>query len=278
MNVDKITVFVDAVRLGSFHKAADKYFYTPSALTRLADSLEKELGVKLIDRSHGGITLTKEGEVLFPYLEELVRQKQELIQAASALSGARTSLTVGCYASVSTSLLPEMLLRFQQVEPNIKISVAVGNSVEDMKRRGAELCLADESESAGKRFLHVQTDEYVAVVKEGCFPAKRVLCKQDFEGSVFLMPENKKVQQWATEISTEKNDVLADDDAVIVSMIKNGLGISVLPYLSVKNHPRGVKLLKITPPLCRHLGVIYEDKLSSAAKKLLRFLSKPEIP
>ncbi len=274
MNVDKIAVFVDAVRLGSFHKAAEKYFYTPSALTRLADGLEKELGVRLIDRTYDGIKLTKEGTLLFPYLEELVRQKQELMGLAGALSKKPTTLTLGCYSSISTSLLPDIILDFQRMEPNVKIAVVVGNSVADMRRKGAELCIANETEKDKEKFLPVWLDEYVAVVKEEDFAGKRCLSKEDFSAYTFLMPEERKVREWFFGGGEDVTDVIADDNAVIVSMVKNGLGVSVLPALSVKHHPRGVKIVKISPPLCRSLGVIYGEKLSPAAKKLLRFLSK----
>ncbi len=272
MNLDKLAVFVDAVRMGSFHKAAEKYFYTPSALSRLADGLEKELGVKLIQRSPSGVLLTKEGATLFPYLEELLRQKQELFAAAETLSQKRTTLTVGCYSSVSTSLLPDMILQFQQMAPGVKISVVVGNTVADMRRKGAEICFADEGERKDSNFLLVTTDEYVAVVKEGYFSGKRSVTADDFSTYTFLMPADRKVEERFTPLAREITDVVADDDSVIVSMVKNGLGISVLPYLSVKNHPRGVRLIKLSPPLYRALGAIYGDKLSAAAKKLLRFL------
>ncbi len=272
MNLDKVTIFVDAVRMGSFHKAAEKYFYTPSALTRIADGLEKELGVQLLERGYNGVKLTKEGVLLFPHLEELVRQKQELVSLAASFGKQRTTLTVGCYASVSISLLPELILDFQQAAPSVKIAVVVGNTVADMEKKGAEICIASESEQLKRNFLPVQTDEYVAVVKEGDFSEKKALCKEDFASHTFLMPADSKVKEWAENSTGEVTDVIAEDNAVIVSMVKNGLGVSVLPYLSVKNHPRGVRLVKITPPLFRSLGAIYKDNLSGAAKKLLRFL------
>ncbi len=272
MNLDKLAVFVDAVNMGSFHKAAEKYFYTPSALTRIADSLEKELGVVLLHRNASGVRLTKEGEALFPYFEELLSQERELFAAAEGFSQKRTTLTVGCYASVSTSLLPEMILEFQQLAPNIKISVVVDNNVPNMRRRGAEICFAAETEQGAEHFLPVATDEYVAVVKEGYFKGKRALNREDCAAYTFLMPDDKKVNEEFSPVISERTDVVAHDDAVIVSMVKNGLGISVLPYLSAKHHPRGVRLLKISPPLHRSLGAIYGDKLSPAARKLLRFL------
>ncbi len=272
MNLDKITIFVDAVRMGSFHKAAEKYFYTPSALTRLTNSLEKELGVKLLERSASGVRLTAEGEALFPYFEGLLVQKQELFAAAAGLAKKRTTLTVGCYASISTSLLPELILSFQQATPSVKIAVVVGNTVADMEKKGAELCFASEEEGERLNFLPLQTDEYVAVVQEGSFPKKHTLTKADFAERTFLMPADSNVKKWAVDVEGEVTSVVADDDAVILSMVKNGLGVSVLPYLAVKNHPRGVKLLKIDPPLYRSLGAVYRDTPTPQARKLLRYL------
>ncbi len=273
MNLDKLTVFVDAVRMGSFHKAADKYFYTPSALTRIANGLEKELGVRLIERNHSGVTLTKEGQILFPYFEELIAQKQELVSLAETLTQKRSTLTVGCYASISTSLLPEVILEFQRLEPNVKISVVVGNTVADMRRKGAEICFASESERGNEQFLPVKTDEYVAVVPEGELRGKRLVSQEDFRPYTLLMPADRNVKNWFEGTTYEATDVVADDDAVILSMVKNGLGVSVLPYLSVKNHPRGVRLIKISPPLYRSLGALYGERLSPSCKKLLRFLT-----
>ncbi len=273
MNLDKLAVFVDAVHMGSFHKAAEKYFYTPSALTRIADSLEKELGVRLLQRGHDGVALTKEGKILLPHFEELLAQKQELFSVAETLAQKRSTLTVGCYASISTTLLPEVVLEFQRAEPNVKISIVVGNTVADMRRKGAEICFASENEKHGEHFLPVKTDEYVAVVPDD-FPNKRLLTQEDFAEYTFLMPANRNVKKWFQGATCETTDVVADDDAVILSMIKNGLGVSVLPYLSVKNHPKGVRLIKISPPIYRSLGAIYGDRLSTPCKKLLRFLTE----
>ncbi len=274
MNLDKLAVFVDAVQMGSFHKAAEKYFYTPSALTRIADGLEKELGVRLLQRGHSGVVLTKEGETLFPYLEELLAQKRELFSLAETLAQKRSPLTVGCYASISISLLPDVVLAFQRAEPNVKISVVVGDNLADMRRKGAEICFASESERGSEHFLKVKTDEYVAVVPEKELRGKRVVSQDDFIGYTLLMPNDGNVKRWFEGTRCEITSVVADDNAAIVSMVKNGLGVSVLPYLSVKNHPRGVRLIKISPPVYRSLGAIYGDRLSIPCKKLLRFLTE----
>ena len=55
MDINKIEMILFALHSGSFSKAAEKYSYTPSALSHIADSLEGEIGRKFIRRTHMGI-------------------------------------------------------------------------------------------------------------------------------------------------------------------------------------------------------------------------------
>ncbi len=274
MTVDRIKIFVDAVRLGSFHKAADKYFYTPSALSHIADAIEKELGVKLLERSAGGIRLTKDGEALFPHLERIAAERQELLAAADGLKKRRTELTVGCYSSISKHLLPDIISAFQAKYPHIRISVVVGNNLNELWQKNAEVCFVSESEREGFPFLPVYTDEYVAVAKAGVFPKKKLLSREEIATQTFLLPDDWAVKHWFGDASEDVTRVSSADDGVILSMVRNGLGISILPYLAVKNHPREVQILKIQPAVTRTLGLVYNEKSSPAVKKLLTLLQR----
>lgn len=60
-----LTAFVFAVDCGSFTKAADKLFITPTAVMKQINSLESHLGLKLIERSSQGVRLTPAGEVIY---------------------------------------------------------------------------------------------------------------------------------------------------------------------------------------------------------------------
>ena len=59
-----LTAFVSAIDSGSFTKAADKLFVTPTAVMKQINSLESHLGLKLIERTSQGVRLTPAGEVI----------------------------------------------------------------------------------------------------------------------------------------------------------------------------------------------------------------------
>ncbi len=62
----KIHVLLAAIRTGSFRKAALELNCTQSAVTQAMNSLENELGCKVLLRNHNGIRLTSAGEELLP--------------------------------------------------------------------------------------------------------------------------------------------------------------------------------------------------------------------
>ena len=65
MDLQKMQYFKDVFELNSFTKAADKNFVYQSAVTQQIAALEKELGVQLFIREHGGIKNTLEGEIFY---------------------------------------------------------------------------------------------------------------------------------------------------------------------------------------------------------------------
>lgn len=60
-----LTAFVYAIDCGSFTKAAEKLFITPTAVMKQINSLESHLNLKLIERTSQGVHLTPAGEVIY---------------------------------------------------------------------------------------------------------------------------------------------------------------------------------------------------------------------
>lgn len=65
----QLETFLRVADAGSFNKAAEESYITPTAVIKQINLLEKSLGVKLFNRSHRGLTLTKAamGFSMLPY-------------------------------------------------------------------------------------------------------------------------------------------------------------------------------------------------------------------
>lgn len=82
MRYSKYTIFLKVVELESFSKTADFYKYSQSAVTQIVKSLETELQMTLLKRSHAGVCLTSDGEQLIPYIWELAMAEERMWEKA----------------------------------------------------------------------------------------------------------------------------------------------------------------------------------------------------
>ena len=124
MDGKKLEILMTAVDLGSLSKASDAVGYTQSGLTHLFDSLEREIGLTLIWRGHRGISLTRAGEELMPYIREFLRANANLENRISAITEQRSeTVRVAAYASIAMHWMPEILYRFRRVCPHIDVDL-----------------------------------------------------------------------------------------------------------------------------------------------------------
>ena len=66
------------VNTSSFTKAAEALGYTQSSISQMMASLEKEFGMKLLNRSRHGVSLTLEGKEIYPFIERTILQYRAL--------------------------------------------------------------------------------------------------------------------------------------------------------------------------------------------------------
>ena len=72
MESARCKAFVTAAETGSFSKAGEVLGYTPSGVSQLVTSLERELGLPLLGRNRKGVTLTENGRRLLPAVREFL--------------------------------------------------------------------------------------------------------------------------------------------------------------------------------------------------------------
>ena len=128
MSVTKYQIYLKTVELGSFTAAARALNFTQSGVSHAIGSLEEELGVTLLVRSHGGVTPTADGRALAPYFQEMCALSHRLEQHAEDLRGLDTGLIrVATFTSVSEKWLPGMLKTFQEKYPRIEFELLPSN-------------------------------------------------------------------------------------------------------------------------------------------------------
>ncbi len=110
MNIKHLEHLLALADTGSFSRAAEKLFLTQSALSRSIQSLETELGAKVLDRIGKRNELTPLGQDVVARARHIVREAAELRQSAKLLQdGGRGSISVGLGSGPAALLLVPLM-------------------------------------------------------------------------------------------------------------------------------------------------------------------------
>jgi DNA-binding transcriptional LysR family regulator len=282
MDTKKIRAILTAAEHKSFSKAANELSYTPSALTHIADNLERELGVKIIERTPLGISLSPQGEELYDYMVALLNAEKKLMSASHALSKAKENhLRIGTFSSISQNLLPEIIKKFRTTHPDIKISVAVEDSLHEwLENDFVDIIFADElSFGIDNVWLPIKEDPFVAVVPSNILKGKKSVSKDELYHYTYISI-NEKILNSYFDKSKFANVLNFEsiDNVSVLYMIQQKLGFSLLPQLMINKRISGVKTIKLKDPICRTIGFAYKKtKHSQATKMFIDYLIKQEI-
>lgn len=79
MRMDRLKHFITVAELGSFSAAAEKLYTTQSAVSKQVLALERELEVSLFERTHRRAVLTKEGEIVLRYAQQILGDHRDML-------------------------------------------------------------------------------------------------------------------------------------------------------------------------------------------------------
>jgi DNA-binding transcriptional LysR family regulator len=140
----QLHVFETVAELRNFSRAAEKLHMTQPAVSQQVRSLEESLGVRLMERSNKGVTLTKAGELTLHYAKEIngqYRRMREMIDELLHFAGG--PLAIGASYTFGEYALPATIARLHDEYPGILPSIAIGNTADMAERlRARELDLA----------------------------------------------------------------------------------------------------------------------------------------
>ncbi|MDT0467706.1 LysR family transcriptional regulator [Streptomyces gibsoniae] len=155
-----LELLLAVARLGSLGRAARELGITQPAASSRVRSMERQLGVALVDRSPRGSRLTDAGALVTDWARRIVEAAEAFDAGAQALRGRRDSrLRVAASMTIAEYLLPGWLIALRAQRPDTAVSLLAGNSA-----AVAERLLADEADLGFVEGLTVPTGLDAAVV------------------------------------------------------------------------------------------------------------------
>ena len=120
----QLEAFLRVADAGSFSKAAESLYITPTAVMKQINLLEASLDVKLFERTHRGLTLTKAGESLYQDAKYIVQYcKASVTRAKNAMEDEVPSVRIGTSPMTPAQLLIQLWPSIQLHCPDIKFEI-----------------------------------------------------------------------------------------------------------------------------------------------------------
>ena len=285
MDKVKCEALLAAVDGGSLSSAASVLGYTQPGITRMIDSLESELGFRLLERTKKGVSLTANGERMLPYLREVVRVHRMAEEIGGSICGILSGvLTIGCYYSVSAMLLPNILQRFLSDHPGVQIILKEGTNEELsrlLKDRSVDLCFAAQpSDKTACDWIPVLEDELLVWLPENHpdarmsrFPVEKLA---DYPFVMIEPGSDTDLDRVFSRAGVRPDIHFETKDAYSAyRMVEAGLGISLNQRLISREWNGRVVTLPFDPPQYVNLGIAIPSlrEASPAARKFIEYIS-----
>ncbi len=268
MDAEKWKCLLTVVKYGSINKAAEKLDYTQSGLSCLIHSLEKECGLSLLERNWKGVRLTKAGEALLEDIHAFVDAEVRLQLHLDKLGAMQQQhIRIGTYPSISIHWLSKIIPEFQRDYPNIIVEIWTGSRDELitwMQNKNTDITFSDNLETPSTIWTELYSEPLLAVLPENHPCASNSVFNLDEVGDLpFLIPPNSTVggNFMLNELTGHASlKVKTEDDFVLLSMVRQGIGFCIMPKLVLQDRSDGVAALPLSTPVYRHIGINQKEK------------------
>jgi molybdate transport repressor ModE-like protein len=266
---------------GSFGRAATALGYTQSAVSQQIATLERIVGPRLVERPGGPrpVELTEAGELLLTHAEAIVARLQAARADMEALqAGEAGTLRVGAFQSAGARILPELLRRYIAAWPRVAVSLEEAEDetllpqIEE-GRLDLAFVMLPVSEAAVET-VELVRDPYVLLTQADS-PLARASTPPTFKeiGAMPLIGYRTCLGGMQVEERLRAAGIhprmafRSDDNATLQGMVAAGMGIALVPRLTVNEDDRRVAVIDLgdrVPP--RLIGLAWHrDRYRSPA-------------
>ena len=261
ISLRQLRAFAGVVEAGSFTVASKSLGVTQSGLSQSISGLETALGVSLVSRERDGVVLTEIGAQVLADAETALRAVERLHQRCSAYRDlAVGTLRVGSVGSVAAKLLPGPLKALRDQHPALEVNLFEGTDEEvaEWALEGVvDVGFTAETRS-GLAETVIASDEYVAVLpKDHPAKGKKRMALSDLGEEPFVMPGascEPSIRAMFDEAgASPKVACTVRGTSSLLSMVVAGIGVTIVPELSLPDDRSEFVTVKFQPPIIRHV-------------------------
>ncbi|MFJ6390848.1 LysR family transcriptional regulator [Streptomyces sp. NPDC091972] len=285
----ELRTLVAVAEEGGFSAAAPRLGTTQSAVSHAVRGIERKLGAVLFERGRYGARTTPAGARTVAHARRVLRMLEILAGEARNAPEAAVAgpLRIAAFRSAALHLLPPVLGRLSARHPGIEATVTVvreigAGTAGEVAEGRADLGIATfgtGAKTAPDLVGDVLLEEPYALVHPAGHPDPRSLPLVDWRENCSSYTR----EWWAAQDWIPSATVRAEDDGAVLSMVGSGLGMAIMPALSLTAAPPGTAVTDLGPHRpTRRVGYVTTPELAATAvvRALVRELRgsvKPQV-
>lgn len=301
LDLKRLRVLREVAERGSFSAAADTLYVSQSAISQQISALEAEVGTPLLLRLRSGPVLTDAGSLLVSHADAAICRLEQAERELDELAGLGAGeLRLVSFSSASATIGAAAARRFQQIHPEIRLSLAEAepeDSIVRLKRGEFDIALAFDFElypfEADRDIcMNHLLDErmHVALPPDHPLAAERSVRLEQLADDPWLCGSGETSCRQLTLRSCEQAGFTPDvayesnDYTVMLALVEAGMGVTLVPDLAMLIPSPDVPILAVEPeaPIRRVWASTLEVGARSAATdpmvEILREVSAEIVP
>lgn len=292
MTFGQLKTFLEVVRQGSIRAAASSLSVTEPSVSAGVASLQRELGVALLERHGRGIRVTPAGEEFAGYASQMLGLAEKAGRRAREKAGEAAQLRIAAVTTAGESLMAPILKLFQQKVPDVELWMEVGNRqtvIDSLLSYQADVGIGgrppDEGEISGERFL----ENRLAVVGAPDHPlseSKVAYKASELSGETWLLRESgsgtrNNTEEFFNEAGIEPRSFMTlGSNGAVKQAASAGLGVTLISTHAVAKELAAGILSRLNvegTPLKRYWHVLFRsaNDHSPATEAFLELLRAP---
>jgi DNA-binding transcriptional LysR family regulator len=249
MDFRQIEAFVNVIKYKSFSKAADASFLTQPTVSTHVSTLERELGIKLIDRQGKEALPTRQGRILYKYAINLLNTRERAIFALQSYTNDIDGvLEIQASSVPGEYMVPSLMAKFNETFPLVKFYLEQSDSKrveENLLEHKGELGFIGNRRQNNLHYEQLITDHMVLITPMNSQFSALVGQKLKIEdlinlpfvwreqGSATRMEFEEKIGELGFD--SKKMNVVArvNSSEAIKQAVSDGLGVSIISQIAV---------------------------------------------
>lgn len=276
LKLSQLRALVVVADCGNFSEAALRLDISQSTVSHAIATLETELGVILLQRGRHGARLTPVGDRITHHARQILASLDQIDSEAEHAKGLEGgTVRIASFRSVATHVLPGAIARLHSRYPNVNVTITEFDEVRELRQAlqqgQVDVCVAEIICGEGFEAIHIFDDEYVALLPPTAGLRDAQLSLEDMRCHPLIASSHdscglriyEQLQQLESPLEVAYR---IRHDSSMVGMVKQGLGIAIMPRLAAEPVPEEVRICRLPFALHRPIGAtILREALHSPA-------------